>query len=158
MESERSPRAAGQAQTMKFQSAANWLMTRVLRGPMAAGPGRALILLHVVGRKTGKHYDVPVAYVRDGDDLVIGTPFAWARNLRTGDPIQVHYMGKLRTADVEVHTDLDNVASDYAILCRANKQFASFNNIRRDADGNSDTSDLQAAWEQGGRSYRLRIR
>jgi hypothetical protein len=158
MNSENSARPAGQAQTLRFQNVVNWIMTKVLRSPLAAGPGRALILLHVVGRKSGQRYDVPVAYATDGDDLVIGTPFAWARNLRTGEPIQVHYMGKQGSADVEVHTDFDNVASDYAILCRTNKNFASFNNIRRGADGTPDPTDLRAAWEQGARSIRLRIR
>ena len=151
-----SARPAGQAQTLRFQKILNAIMTKMLRTPL--GPGSALILLHVVGRKTGKRYDVPVAYVRDGDDLVIGTPFAWARNLRTGEPVQVHYRGKLRTADVEVHTDADAVQADYAILCRSNKNFANFNNIRRDADGNPESADLRSAWEHGGRSYRLRIR
>jgi hypothetical protein len=158
MNSEAAARPAGQARTLRFQNIVNWIMTKVLRSPLAAGPGRALILLHIVGRKSGKRYDVPVAYANDGDDLVIGTPFAWARNLRSGEPIQVHYMGTQRTADVEVRADLDSVVSDYAILCRANKNFASFNNIRRGADGAPDSADLQAAWEQGARSYRLRIR
>src|SRR5689334_22357347 len=117
---------------MRFQSVVNKIMTAVLKSPLAVGPGQALILLHVVGRKTGKRYDVPVAYTRDGDALVIGTPFGWARNMRTGEPIEVHYLGKKRVADVEVHSDADNVMADYALRCRANKQFAKFNNIRPD--------------------------
>lgn len=153
-----SERAAGQAQTLKFQNKVNWVIDKVLRSPLAAGPGRAMILLHVVGHKSGKRYDVPVTYVPDGDDLVIGTPFSWARNLRTGEPIQVHYMGKLRTADVVVHVDRDDVVSDYAILCRAKKTFAGFNNIGLDGEGNPEAADLVAAWEQGARSFRLRIR
>ncbi|RMI31476.1 DUF385 domain-containing protein [Nocardia stercoris] len=143
---------------MRIQRAANWVVTRLLRSPLAGGPGRSLILLHVVGRKSGKKYDVPVAYVRDGDELVIGSPFGWMRNLRTGEPLAVHYLGRPHTADVVVHTAADAVAADYTVICRGNKQFASFNNIRLDATGNPDTGDLRAAWELGARSARLRIR
>jgi len=54
---------------------------------LSRAAGRRLITLYVVGRKSGKRYSVPVAYTRDGDTLVVGTPFAWARNLRTGEPV-----------------------------------------------------------------------
>ncbi|WP_018159810.1 nitroreductase/quinone reductase family protein [Smaragdicoccus niigatensis] len=151
-------RPAGEARTMRYQSVVNKITTAILRSPLAKGPGQALVLLHVVGRKTGRHFDVPVAYARDGDALVVGTPFAWARNMRTGEPVEVHYMGKLRVADVEVRSDVDDTMADYAILCRVNKQFAKFNNIRRDAAGDTDPADLRAAWEQGGPAYRLTLR
>jgi hypothetical protein len=43
---------------------------------------RRLVTVCVVGRRSGRHRAVPVAYI-------LGTQFSWARNVRTGDPVQV---------------------------------------------------------------------
>lgn len=48
---------------------------------MCRGIGKALITLYVVGRKSGRHYTVPVAYVPHDGALLFGTPFGWGRNL-----------------------------------------------------------------------------
>src|SRR4051794_11342285 len=92
-------------QTLRMQGLVNVMVRALLRTPgISRGIGRYLITLHVVGRKSGKHYDVPVAYVEHEGDLLIGTPFAWARNLRTGDTVPVDYQGARTTAAVRVHT------------------------------------------------------
>lgn len=144
------------AQTLRFQGAVNRVMRRLLRTPvLAGGPGRRLVLLEIVGRHSGKRYELPVAYTRQGADLLIGTPFPWGRNLRTGDVIDIVLMGKRRQADVVAFTDRDGVLEAYAEMCRANKAFASFNKISRGADGQPDAGDLEAAWRSGARAFRL---
>ena len=78
---------------------------------------------------------VPVAYTRHDGCLLLGTPFAGGRNLRTGEPIEVRYRGRRRRADVEVFTEEADVVDHYAIMCRDNRNFASFNRIGLDAAG-----------------------
>src|SRR5690242_11441582 len=111
----------GRIQTMRGQRAVNRVMRGMLRTPLICrAVGRRLITVYVVGRKTGRRYAVPVAYTRDGGDLLIGTPFGWGRNLRTGEPVDIRYKGKRRAADVDVVTDEPGVVAAYGIMAGDN--------------------------------------
>jgi deazaflavin-dependent oxidoreductase (nitroreductase family) len=144
---------------MALQRMTNVVMRGLLSTPViSSGIGKRLITLHVVGRKSGKHYDVPVAYLDHEGAILIGTPFAWGKNLRTGEPLEVQYKGKRRTADVEVVKDETGVVALYDVICRGNHAFARFNKVRLDASGNPDPGDLRAAWENGGRVFKLTLR
>jgi deazaflavin-dependent oxidoreductase (nitroreductase family) len=141
---------------MALQSLVNRVVRVLLRTPLISrGIGRRLITVYVVGRKSGRRYAIPVTYTQDGDDLLIGSPFPWMRNLRTGEPVEIRLKGARRQADVEVFTRADDVARLYTIICRDNGQFARFNKIRLDAAGHPDSDDLHAAWAAGARACRL---
>ena len=147
------------AQTLALQGVANWIVRGLLRAPLVSRVvGRYLITLYVVGRKSGKRYTVPVAYTRHEGTLLIGTPFGWARNLRTGEPVEVRFKGRRRVADVRVLTDEDAVVRDYAVMARDNRNFARFNKIGFDERGNPDPADLHLAWAAGARVFRLTLR
>ena len=144
---------------MALQRMTNVVMRGLLSTPVISSEiGKRLITLHVVGRKSGKHYDVPVAYLDHEGAILIGTPFAWGKNLRTGEPLEVQYKGKRRTADVEVVKDETGVVALYDVICRGNHAFARFNKVKLDAAGNPDPGDLRAAWENGGRVFKLTLR
>jgi hypothetical protein len=147
---------AARAQTMRFQRAVNVLMRGVLRTPLLCRlAGKRLVELHVIGRSSHRHYRIPVAYLREGDTLLIGTPFAWVRNLRTGEPITIREKGRVRRADVEVITDERGVTDAFRLMARENHTFASFNSIGLDATGEPRTEDLHLAWAAGARAVRL---
>ena len=62
------------AHTMPGQRAVNLLVRGLLRAPgLAPIVGGRLVTLYVVGRKSGRHYCVPAAYMAEGNDLLIGT-------------------------------------------------------------------------------------
>jgi deazaflavin-dependent oxidoreductase (nitroreductase family) len=144
---------------MALQGLANWLVRGLLRAPLLSrGAGNHLITLYVVGRKSGKHYTLPVAYTRHEGILLIGSPFAWGRNLRTGEPVEVRFKGRRRLADVRVLTDEAAVVEDYAVMARDNRNFARFNKIGFDRRGNPDPTDLHLAWAAGARVFRLTLR
>ena len=147
------------AQTLRFQNATNRIMRGVLRTPgLSRLAGRRLLMIYVVGRKTGRRYVVPVAYVQAGERLMVGTPFGWAKNLRTGEPVDIRLRGKRRTADVEVVRDEAGVTAGYSLMCRENRQFAKFNRIGYDEGGQPRPADLHAAWASGARVLNLRPR
>jgi deazaflavin-dependent oxidoreductase (nitroreductase family) len=149
----------GRVQTMAFQGLVNWLVRGLLRAPLLSrGVGSQLITLYLVGRKSGKRYSVPVAYTPHEGVLLIGSPFAWGRNLRTGEPVEVRFKGKRRWADVRVLTDEAAVVEDYAVMARANRNFARFNKIGFDDHDDPRPSDLHLAWAAGARAFRLRLR
>jgi deazaflavin-dependent oxidoreductase (nitroreductase family) len=149
-------RGAGQAQVMGLQKAANAVVRTLLQAPgISSGIGKQLVLINVVGRKSGKRYSVPVAYTRHEGSLLVGTPFAWARNMRTGEPVEIVLQGKRRQADVQVIADEAGVVEAYDIICRDNRRFAKFNNIGIGADGAPSPGDLHGAFAHGARAYRL---
>ena len=149
-------RARPRAQTMALQSAGNRIVRGLLRTPLVGRlAGRRLVTLYIVGRKSGRHYTIPVAYTRSEGDLLIGTPFAWGRNLRTGEAVAIRLKGRRRLADVEVFTDERAVTDAYGVMCRDNRTFAKFNRVGFDAAGQPDRGDLHLAWATGARAFRL---
>lgn len=144
-------------QTMRYQGAANAVTRTLLRVPLLDRlVGRRLIVIDVVGRSSGRLYRVPVAYTRHEGELLVGTPFAWGRNLRSGEPVTILLKGRRVRADVTVLTDEPDVVAAYAVMARDNRQFAAFNKIGLDAAGDPDPDDLHLAWADGARVFRLR--
>jgi deazaflavin-dependent oxidoreductase (nitroreductase family) len=144
------------AQTLPAQALVNRVMRGLLATPLLARlVGRRLVTLYVVGRKSGRRYAVPVAYTADQGDLLIGTPFGWGRNLRTGEAVTIRLKGRRRTADVRVIADEPGVVGAYGLMARDNRNFASFNQIGFDASGQPVPADLHAAWAAGARAFRL---
>jgi len=148
--------SGGQAQTMRAQNVANAVVRTLLHTPgISRGVGKRLVIINVTGRKTGRRYSVPVAYTRHDGILLVGTPFGWARNMRTGEPVEIVLQGKRRQADVQVISDEAGVVAAYDVMCRDNRQFARFNRISIGADGTPDAGDLHHAWAAGARAFRL---
>lgn len=144
------------ARTLALQGLANSVVRGLLRTPLLCrAVGKRLIIVYVVGRKSGRRYVVPVAYTRHNGDLLVGTPFGWGRNLRTGDEVDIRVKGARRRARVEVITDEAGVTESYAIMARDNHQFARFNQIGLDEAGNPDARDLHLAWAAGARAFRF---
>jgi deazaflavin-dependent oxidoreductase (nitroreductase family) len=147
------------AQLLAVQGLVNRVVRGVLRTPLVSRlAGRRLITVYVVGRKSGRRYAVPVAYTRHEGDLLIGTPFGWVRNLRTGEPVAIRLKGRRRLADVQVLTEEHDVAGAYEVMARENHAFATFNSIGFDAAGNPVPADLHLAWAAGARAVRLTLR
>jgi hypothetical protein len=150
------PRPDARVRTLRGQRVVNLLVRTLLRTP---GPSRIvggrLVTLYVVGRTSKRRYAIPVAYLPDGDDLLIGTSSLWGRNLRTGEPVLLRLKGKLRSAGVRVGTTESEVVRAYAHMARVNPTFARFNRIRRGEDGEPDRDDLRLAWLGGARAVRL---
>ncbi len=144
------------AQTLAAQDLVNRIVRGLLRTPLISRlVGSRLITVYVVGRKSGRRYPVPVAYTRHEGDLLVGTPFGWGRNLRTGEPVAIRLKGRRRLADVRVLTEEHDVVDAYAVMARDNHGFAKFNRIGFDPAGNPVPGDLHLAWAAGARAFRL---
>lgn len=147
---------APRAQTLKAQNLVNRIVRGLLRTPLLSRlAGRRLVTVYITGRKSGRRYAVPVAYTRHEGDLLIGSPFGWGRNLRTGEAVTIRLKGRRRLADVLVMADEQEVVDAYAVMARDNHAFAKFNNIGFDSDGNPAPADLRLAWAAGARAFRL---
>jgi hypothetical protein len=149
-------KAANGAQTMALQGVMNQVVRGLLHTPgLSKVVGSRMLIVYVTGRKSGRRYTVPVAYTRHDGALLIGTPFAWGRNLRTGDPVEILLQGRKRLADVQVFKEEAEVTKAYTVICKDNKNFAQFNKIGIGPDGDPDPDSLHAAWAAGARAFRL---
>jgi deazaflavin-dependent oxidoreductase (nitroreductase family) len=150
------PTSTVRAQTLPLQALVNRVVRAILRAPLLCRvAGKHLITVHLVGRKTGQRYRVPVAYIRHNGSLLVGTQFSWVRNLHTAEPVKIRLLGKLRTADVQVLTDENDVVENFALMARDNHQFARFNKIGFDERGEPRPDDLHLVWAAGARVVRL---
>jgi deazaflavin-dependent oxidoreductase (nitroreductase family) len=141
---------------LALQGLANRMVRGLLRVPLLnRAVGSRLVTIYIVGRKTGRRFTVPVAYTRHEGDLLIGTPFGWGHNLRTGEPVEIRLQGRRRRADVQAFLDEADVVHYFAVIARDNRNFANFNKIRLDANGEPDSEDLRLAWASGARAFRL---
>ncbi len=84
----------------------------VLRTPLVHRlmSGRYLVL-DFAGRVSGRRYTLPVAYVADGDRLLISTDSRWWRNIAGGQPLRVGLRGGWRQAAASRLTDRLEAAS-----------------------------------------------
>jgi hypothetical protein len=79
---------------------ANPVLRALLHGPAGHRLGRHLALIRYRGRRTGRVYELPVQYTRDGDHIWItpGSPEfkTWWRNLRGGAGVDLVLAGQAR--------------------------------------------------------------
>jgi len=77
----------------------NPVVTWLLRSPMHGLLSRALMLLQVTGRRTGRRYWIPVGYQRAGDTITVLVSRAprklWWRNFRDPAPVVMLLRGQL---------------------------------------------------------------
>jgi hypothetical protein len=150
------PVPGARAKTLVVQGLANRIVRGLLRTPLLSrAVGNRLVTLYVVGRTSGRHYTVPVAYTRHEGTLLIGSPFGWGRNLRTGEPLDIRLKGKRQTAGVQAFTDEVGVVALYAIMAKDNRNFAKFNMIGFDEAHQPNAADLHLAWAAGARAFQL---
>jgi hypothetical protein len=93
----------------------NPVVRLALRSPLHPVLDRALLTLHVTGRVTGRHYDIPVGYVDVDGRLIVVTQHRWRVNLRGGCEVEVTHAGRR----APMHADLDEQAASVAATLHA---------------------------------------
>ena len=81
-------------------TALNGAIVATLRSPLHIVLDRALMLVTVTGRRSGRRYTIPVGYQMDGDRVVVLVSRArrknWWRNYLEARPVEVHLRGAER--------------------------------------------------------------
>jgi len=87
---------------------ANPIVSAILRSPLHRLLSRRVMLITVVGRRTGRRYTLPVSYVSQGralDVLVAHRELkVWWRNLEGGAPVELLLDGRMIPARAEALT------------------------------------------------------
>lgn len=94
-------------------SLASRAVRAILRSPFGGAAGRALVMVRVRGRNSGKVFEFPVQYATTAGGIVIvpGRPETkqWWRNLREPSPVEVMYRGAWLRARGVVLVDADSL-------------------------------------------------
>jgi hypothetical protein len=72
----------------------NPFMKLVLHSPLHGRMSKRVMVLSFTGRKSGKRYSTPVAYVREGDTVIVVTYSSWRNNFIQPTPVQMYIQGK----------------------------------------------------------------
>jgi hypothetical protein len=94
----------------RLMNLVNPAVRAVAESPAHALLDRSTLVLHVVGRRSGHRYDIPVSHVDVGGELFVTTQHAWRHNLRDGVDLQVTTGGQRRTMHAELEEDPELVA------------------------------------------------
>lgn len=135
---------------MRLQQVLNIVIRAVLATPILnRAIASRILVIEVVGRKTGRHYKIPVGYTPSPWGLLIGTAGKWRRNLIARQPVQVFVNRERRTADAQVITDEQQCADRYRLILEHNPVHGRYAGIRTGADGYPLRQDLRDALDRG---------
>jgi hypothetical protein len=132
-------------------------MRRVLALPFSTPLSKRLMLVHLTGRRSGRHYRQPVSYVRQDNSLLTPGGGNWKLNLQPGRPERIHLDGRDVTARPELIEDVDAIDNALMFMTTANPRTASFIPIPRRDDGHFDRNGLTNAVTHGFRIVRWHL-
>lgn len=78
----------------------------LLRSPLHRAMSGGMMLLYFTGRKTGKRYDIVLAYHEEGGKLYTFSSSPWSRNFIGGAPVTLRLRGEMVPATATVVDDL----------------------------------------------------
>jgi F420H(2)-dependent quinone reductase len=145
----RSKRPLGRRIQRRAFRVLNVPMRAALRLPFATPLGRRLMLLHLTGRRTGRHYLQPVSYVLHQGSLLTPGGGNWKLNLQEDRPVPIRLRGRDRLARPELVRDPDEVARLLEVMTTANPMVGRFVALPKDSTGGYDRSRLELALRHG---------
>jgi len=119
------------------QHVANPILRVVLRSPIHRLVSGTLVLLSYEGRQSGRRFTTPVAYERDGTDVVVTTfrdEAVWWRNFRDGHPATLWLRGEPVDATGRASTDEAVVADWLETLADRDSRLLSFFDVPAEGD------------------------
>ena len=123
----------------------NPFMIWLIRSPFHRLLSKNFMTVSFSGWKSGKSYQVPVNYTRQGDNLVTFSyrDRTWWRNLRGGAPVILRLEGKDVSATSRVLENDTEVTEGLRTYLSQMPQMAKYFQVRLDASGAPDIKDIQ---------------
>ncbi len=127
----------------------NKVMRVVLRSPLHRLVSKNVLLLRFTGRKSGKHYALPVSYVEDGNVLLMGTESPWYKNLQGGAPVTMRLRGRERTGTADIISDEAGMRQAYQTMLTTYPGYGRFINVSLGTDGQLKPEQVVQARKRG---------
>jgi hypothetical protein len=108
------------------------LMTTLLTSPLHSLLSAGMVVLEIMGRKSGRLFRLPVSYTDMGDGLLITSlsERVWWRNLRGGAQVGVILRGQRLAGRAEAIEEPSQVASLIATLLKHKPGMARYYRVR----------------------------
>ena len=125
----------------------NPMMAWILRSPLHGMMSGSVMLVQFTGRKSGKHFETPVNYVRSGNDLltISSRDRSWWRNLRGGGQATLVLQGKPVTATGQTAETDELVAAWLDEMLAVAPQYGGYLKIGKDEAGHPNPDDVAQA-------------
>lgn len=129
----------------------NQIIKWILRSPLHGLLSRHIMVVTVVGRKSGRQFSLPVNYRQEGDLITVisSRDRTWWRNFRRDATGTILLRGSLQSVNAQVLEDDVRVAAGLQAYLEKAPQLAKYFNIALDTDGHPEVRDVaQAARER----------
>ncbi|MGW4716069.1 nitroreductase family deazaflavin-dependent oxidoreductase [Nocardia sp. NPDC004260] len=133
----------------RIQRTGDAVVRSLLRSPLHRVLSGRLLLVTVLGRKSGREYTNPVGYADHDGALLVGTTARWHRNLRDGEAVRVRLRGSEIRARAEVIADEARLAALAPVVVSANPIHGRYAGIELEPDGAVDRDNLRRAMANG---------
>ena len=143
--------------TIRIVRVVNTLPRLILRSPLHGLMSKQILLLTYTGRKSGKHYTIPITYAQVGDTLLLATDRPWWKNLQGSTQVQIWFKGKKYLASTEVVTDEATISELYHNILSEHPGQGWFLSIKLGPDGRPDPDDLRRAVQRGIVMIKVRV-
>jgi hypothetical protein len=110
----------------------------ILLSPLHRLLSRHFLVLAFRGRKTGRRYELPVAYVRREGGVIMTTDSRWWRNLQGGAPVELTIAGRRLSGTGWAVTEAREVEAALRDLIAMQPSYARLAGVQRLADGSMD--------------------
>jgi hypothetical protein len=130
---------------VSFARILNKVPAAILRSPLHPIMSGRYLLLTFTGRKSGRTYVTPVAYLGEDDAFLMTTDSPWWKNLKGGAPVTLWVKGREYEGIGEAVTDHAEVTRVLGRLLEAQPGYGRFVGVIRNAGGRTDPSEVEAA-------------
>jgi deazaflavin-dependent oxidoreductase (nitroreductase family) len=134
----------------------NLFPTLILRSPFHGILSGRYAIIEFTGRKSGRRYATPIAYVREGDRVLISTDSPWWRNLVGGAPVRLRLRGRTVAGTATAVTDRDEAAAIVRRLVDAIPSYAGPAGMTREAGRVAD-DEIDRAVARGRIAIRVEL-
>jgi hypothetical protein len=127
----------------------NLFPSLILRSPFHGLLSGRYAIIEFAGRKSGRQYATPIAYVRDGGRVLLSTDSPWWRNVAGGAPVRLRLRGRTVAGTATAITDPGEAGAIIRRLVDAIPSYAGPAGMTREGDRVDDTEIERAV--AGGR-------
>lgn len=126
----------------------NAMPALILRSPLHPMMSGKYAIFEFTGRKSGRNYATPIAYVRDGDRILLSTDSPWWKNLVGGAPVRIRLRGHEVTGVAAPVTEPAEAAAILRKLVTAVPSYSKPAGLQR-LDGVVPDSEIDRAIAEG---------
>ena len=132
-----------------FAKVMNKVPATILRSPLHGLMSNRFLLLSFAGRKSGRQYTTPVAYLSEGDAFLMTTDSPWWKNLRGGVPVTMWVEGHEYQGTADAIPDPARVTRVLGRFLTAQPGYGTYVGLKPGPDGRMNPAEVEAVAREG---------